>query len=148
MLRQSLSSALLLCGELTKAGFTVSDKSTVTAQPQSLAVRLSQALERAGFDVPAVDVAECLGVTSTAGRRRHTAKQSSRVGKSSQRAAKAGVLRKISKRAAVLLKTGVRPQGQFGITVQGAAPTTRDRLRSSAAKVAVLQASNLAPTPA
>ena len=130
-LRDLVPNALeLLDRELRAVGCIPGSKTTVLASRPAVARMIAGRLARKGLDWPAAVRGRDLGGDTTFGGRRTTRVQQGRLLKAGRRAAKAGILARMSKQARVLYKPGIASVALSGSTA-GIAPTVLRRHRGA-----------------
>ena len=137
LVAEAVSSGCRLAEALRKRSVVISPKSTVVCNRTTVAARIARALSaRLGVAIQAARAAEDLGLETSGGGRRTAKTQRKRGAKGKKRAWRVAALVRKNKQAARLYATGVRPQANFGLNVQGAAPSTVGEIRRMAARAA------------
>ncbi len=111
----------------------VADKSRVVASTPTAAAAIAAGIRGAGVTILSAGVAEDLGVSTSAGRRRVVGSFARRIAKASRRAARVRTLVSTNVGAKKLFRTGVDPQQNYEAAILGAAPPQIRAMRRNAA---------------
>ena len=125
--------AVHLTHQLQSLGCTISTKSALVASHSSLGKQLAFRIRAAGLPIKLQVSARDLGVMTTAGKKRHTAKLKQRRSQASKKANKVSFLSRIVGRARKLYKPGVLAVGSWSHQVLGLTGGHIQSMRAQAA---------------
>ena len=133
VLSKTVQAASDLVSALRKKGARISPKSAILSSDPKLSRRVQQLLRGRGVDLKVAVDARDLGLDATVAKRRRVGTFKARFAKGAARAKVIRRLVRVNKKAALLARTGAKPQMVWGHQGKGMPPTTIRKLKATLA---------------
>ena len=114
---------------MKEKGIEMSSKSVIMASSNQIAKKVVEELHAEGIVVKMANSCDDLGVQTNDSGRRRNATLTKRVDKGKNRCSRLNKAAQVNTKARILMKTGARPQMEFGAVCCGVAPSQLDHMR-------------------
>ena len=133
---QFLEACVDFASDVKARELVISDKSAVVSSDPEVASWFARMLRAHGIPIGATGTIDHMGVPFAGGARRDDRPLRGRIAKAKKRAARAGILTRVTKKATMLYKTGVKPMQGCSASIIGATPLARKTAVDNACLVA------------